>query len=428
MNKPFTKIKSILGDVFNRSSKIVEKDDDSKNLDAELDSIEKGGKDAPDADAPEGDTPADGNAEGNADMADGNSPDGESGDDADGADIGGGGGSDGGGAAGGGFGGGFDGADDTPPDAEGNDDSDKEDSEQAPAAPSEPVQSDEQKVDSMFTDTGNIDFDYSLSNENNVRLAKFKFKNANVDYSSMLVEAEKETGVPADEIELRMSPEQKIVYRNSNITLRKKYPKIDAREKNIIIYNSNVPFVKRDVSGNEVPLEEKEIQDAYKKINQYMIKKYGQYWQDKHAAIDFITSIKVNFSSKNSIRPNLSYAKDLFPESDDQMGLPFDTVSIKIPNDVDEFLRQNLENEKFKKSSVFRTLASVYLDQNTKSNGVYAIITPDEEPSEEPVDDMDSEDDSADDEAPDDFDELEAEEDTDTTDDTEDIEDASVDL
>jgi hypothetical protein len=422
MNKPFTKIKSILGDVFNRSSKLTEKDDD-KNLDSELDSIEKGGAEG-NADTPKDDATDD--AEGNADSS-------EAGDGSDAVedgeiDGGSSGGSDGGmGGMGGGFSGGSGDSDAPADDAKDNTDKD-EDKDEPPVKPNVTVQSDEQKVDSMFTDTGNMDFDYSLSNENNIRLSKFKFKKANVDYSTMFAESEKETGVPADEIELRMAPEQKMVYKKSNIELRKKYPKIDAREKNIIIYNSNVPFVKRDVAGNEVPLEENEIQDAYKKINQYMIKKYGQYWQDKHAAIDFITSIKVNFSSKNSIRPNLSYAKDLFPESDDHVALPFDSVTIKIPNDVDEFLRNNLENEKFKKSSVFRTLASVYLDQNTKSNGVYAIITPDEE-VEEPVDDT-TDDSSSDDETgdtPEDFDELE-DNTTDTSDEEEDIEDATVDI
>jgi hypothetical protein len=418
--------------VFNKNTKIVEKnEDDTKDLDAELDSIEKGndsepadGNAAPDADADGGDAS---DASGNA--ADGMDGDGEGDLDASGGTSGGGSSDSGSGIS---VGGGFDGSDSSS-DSENTDDKEK-DSEPEANADQPPVdqnamsQTDEEKVNSMFTDTGNIDYDYSLSNENNVRLAKFKFKKANVDYSSMFTENEKETGVPADEIELRMSPEQKMVYRKSNNELRKKYPKIDAREKNIIIYNSNVPFVKRDVAGNEIALEDNEIQDAYKKINQYMIKKFGQYWQDKHSAIDFINSIKVNFSSKKSIRPNLSYAKDLFPESDDVIGLPFDTVTIKIPSDVDEFLRNNLDNEKFKKSSVFRTLASGYLDINTKSNGVYAIITPDE-PVEPPADEppTDSADSDSESDNPEDIDELEAE--PDTTDETDsDIENAEVEI
>lgn len=432
MDKSFSNIKNILGNVFNKNTKIVEKnEDDTKDLDAELDSIEKGndsepvdGNAAPDADADGGDAS---DASGNA--ADGMDGDGEGDLDASGGTSGGGSSDSGGGIS---VGGGFDGSDSSS-DSENTDDKEK-DSEPEANADQPPVdqnamsQTDEEKVNSMFTDTGNIDYDYSLSNENNVRLAKFKFKKANVDYSSMFTENEKETGVPADEIELRMSPEQKMVYRKSNNELRKKYPKIDAREKNIIIYNSNVPFVKRDVAGNEIALEDNEIQDAYKKINQYMIKKFGQYWQDKHSAIDFINSIKVNFSSKKSIRPNLSYAKDLFPESDDVIGLPFDTVTIKIPSDVDEFLRNNLDNEKFKKSSVFRTLASGYLDINTKSNGVYAIITPDE-PVEPPADEppTDSADSDSESDNPEDIDELEAE--PDTTDETDsDIENAEVEI
>jgi len=430
MDKSFSNIKNILGNVFSKNTKIVEKnEDDTKDLDAELDSIEKGDSEPADGntDAPEGEEGDSPDASGNA--ADG--PDGEGGDD---LDMGGAGGGSGGSSDSGGgisVGGGFDGSDspaDSGADDKKEDSDEEEESDQPPIDQNAMSQTDEEKVNSMFTDTGNIDYDYSLSNDNNVRLAKFKFKKANVDYSSMFTENENETGVPADEIELRMSPEQKMVYKKSNNELRKKYPKIDAREKNIIIYNSNVPFVKRDVAGNEVALEDSEIQDAYKKINQYMIKKFGQYWQDKHPAIDFINSIKVNFSSKKSIRPNLSYAKDLFPESDDVIGLPFDTVTIKIPNDVDEFLRNNLDNEKFKKSSVFRTLASGYLDLNTKSNGVYAIITPDEPaetPEDEPSDDAadsDSEDDS-----PEDFDELEIEPDTDEESDS-DIEDAEVEI
>lgn len=433
MDKSFSNIKNILGNVFNKNAKIVEKnEDDTKDLDAELDSIEKGTDSEP-VDGNAADVDGDPVDVKDSTDASGNASDGIDGSEGEGdLDMGSSGGSGGSSDSGGGIsvGGGFDGADsdgDTADDKE-KDSEPEEDVDQQPIDQNAMSQTDEEKVNSMFTDTGNIDYDYSLSNENNVRLAKFKFKKANVDYSSMFTENEKETGVPADEIELRMSPEQKMVYRKSNNELRKKYPKIDAREKNIIIYNSNVPFVKRDVAGNEIALEDNEIQDAYKKINQYMIKKFGQYWQDKHPAIDFINSIKVNFSSKKSIRPNLSYAKDLFPESEDVIGLPFDTVTIKIPNDVDEFLRNNLDNERFKKSSVFRTLAAGYLDINTKSNGVYAIITPDE-PVEPPADEppADSADSDSGSDNPEDIDELEAE--PDTADETDsDIEDAEVEI
>lgn len=397
MNNPFFKIKSILGDTFARKSKIVEKDDeieDVEDIDAELDNIEnsKSGKDdnADSADGAEGADSEDGSDD---TKGDGDSEDGAN----DGIDVSG---SDsmGGGSSGGGFGG--DGSpdivdDETQDEPEKDKDSDK-DKNQNVVNTEETFESDQQKVDSLFTDTGNIDFDYSLNNENNVRLAKFKFKKSNIDYGSMMVELEKKTGVPADEIEFRLSPEQKKLYRKSNIELRKKYPKIDAREKNIIIYNSDVPFIKKDPVGNDVALEDEEIQDAYKKINVYMMKRYGKYWQDKKEAIKFITSIKVNFSSKKSIRPNLSYAKDLFPENDDISSLPFDKVSIKIPNDVDDFLRNNADNERFKKSSVFRTLAAIYLNQNSKSNGVYAIILPDEDESDVSTDD--TQDDSSNDE------------------------------
>ena len=428
MDNSFIKIKSILGNTFNRKTKLAEKDEDSTDIDSELDAIEKGG--SPDDASGDASGDAEDGADASGDNADGeDGAEDKSGEDAvdgDAPDMGGSGGSD---SMGGGFGGGSDG----PSDDSGDEDkpeADDTDNKQndAPEDDAFAGQSDEQKVDSMFTDTGNIDFDYSLSNENNVRLAKFKFKKSNVDYDSMMTELEKKTGVPSDEIEMRMAADQKIIYRKSNVELRKKYPKIDAREKNLIIYNSDVPFVKKDSTGIDIPLEDDEIQDAYKKINQYMIKRYGRYWQDKKEAINFITSIKVNFSSKKSIRPNLSYAKDLFPESEDVSSLPFDRITIKIPSDVDEFLRNNLENEKFKKSSVFRTVAAVYLNQNSKSNGVYAIILPDEEVPDEAdsgVDDTEEDapaEDEVDVSADDNIDELEADMDDEGTSDNQDDE------
>lgn len=119
-----------------------------------------------------------------------------------------------------------------------------------------------------------------------------------------------------------------------------------------------------------------------------MMKKYGRYWQDRHEAVDFITSIRVNFSEKESIRPNLSYVSDVFPEQDSTVmrTIYFDEINIKIPKFVEELLKNNTDNEKFKKSSVFRSLVSSYLPGPTKANSVYAIIKPEEVAVEAPAD------------------------------------------
>lgn len=442
MSDPYNRVRGILGGIFaknrtNETNRLDEKEPSEKDeppKDDSLDDVDpdKSSNDSMDSDkAPT--VPSDPSVSDDSEGA-GNSSD----DASDGAaDIGGGG---GGGSPEGGAGAISIERPSSPDntDEPNNDDEEEEDSPKdiAPA----PVQSDQQKIESMFIDSGDMDIDYSLSSDSNTRLARFKFTNASIDVSLLLSDIEKTAGVRTDELENRLSPAQRALYRNKNIELRKKYPEIDAREKNLIIYNSNVPFVHKDFSGKEAPISDEKVQEAYKKINKFMMKKYGRYWQDRHEAVDFITSIRVNFSEKESIRPNLSYVSDIFPdpESTVMKTIYFDEINIKIPKFVEELLKNNTDNEKFKKSSVFRSLVSSYLPGPTKANSVYAIIKPQEdggadvenEDPQEPTDPSDEEPDESFGEEPDsESDPAVSDLDVDTSDITDkDIEDDEIEL
>lgn len=248
--------------------------------------------------------------------------------------------------------------------------------DKAPEQPQEEFANDDEKVTSLYTDTGDRDFDYSLSNPSNVRLAKFKFKNAGIDIATLLDTEEISTGVPSIDLENRLSPQQRSVYSKKNKELRKKWPLIDVREKNIIIYNSNVPFLKIDpVTGDEVELEEQNITEAYKKLNVYLTKKYGQFWQDNEDIYEFLQAIKINFTDKNSIRVNLVRHSDIAPLTEEDNPVVFDKVGVTTPKHIDKFLRDNLKNEIFTKSNIFHTLVAGYLNANSKSNSIYPIIS-----------------------------------------------------
>jgi hypothetical protein len=248
--------------------------------------------------------------------------------------------------------------------------------DKAPEQPQEQFANDDEKITSLYTDTGDRDFDYSLSNPSNVRLAKFKFKNAGIDIANLLDTEEISTGVPSNDLENRLSPQQRSIYSKKNKELRKKWPLIDVREKNIIIYNSNVPFLKIDpVTGEEVELEEQNITEAYKKLNDYLTKKYGQFWQDNEDIYEFLQSIKINFTDKNSIRVNLVRHSDIVPLTEDDSPVVFDKVGVTTPKPIDKFLRDNLKNELFVKSNIFHTLVAGYLNANSKSNSIYPIVS-----------------------------------------------------
>lgn len=234
----------------------------------------------------------------------------------------------------------------------------------------------EQKIDKLFSDTGDIAFDYGTGTEPNLRLSRFKFVNAGIDPEMYMDENEKRTGVPSIVVEDRLSPEQKDEYIKANQKLREKYPKVAEREKNILIYNSGVPFVKYDLENNEQPIEEpSELNQAYKRIDEYMSKRFGVNWQDKRKAVELLKTIKVNFDDKQKIQPNLISSDNFTSFSEDGLTkIPFNKVPIETPSFIGEFIRSNIQNPEFTKSSIFNSMSSTYTTGKGKSESPYAII------------------------------------------------------
>ena len=242
--------------------------------------------------------------------------------------------------------------------------------------PGEDNLNDSQKVDKLYSDTGDPSFDYGAGTESNLRLARFKFVNAGIEPEMYMDEDEMLTGVPSIVIEDRLSPEQKEQYFNGNKQLREKYPKISEREKNILIYNAGTPFVKYDLDNNEVAIEdEAELKQAYARIDEYLTKRYGMNWQDKRDAVEMLKNIKVNFSDKQKIQPNLINSESFTPFEETEVSkIPFNKVSVETPAYIGEFIRSNLQNPEFQKSSIFSSLSSPYLTGEGKSDSPYAII------------------------------------------------------
>lgn len=244
---------------------------------------------------------------------------------------------------------------------------------------------DASKVNSLFKDTNNPESDYALTNPANIRLSKFKFKNAGIDIDQLVSETEKKTGLTADKLIYRLTPEQFDSYRNKSKDLRKKYDLIKEREKNIVIYNSRIPIYYLDTNTKEMTkLDENNpnlLKNAFGKIDKYMINKFGEDWVDNNNAIDFIQGIKVNFNEIESITPNMITTK-FFSEGDKLT--PFNKLYVKVPESVLNFISENKDNQLLHRSSVFRTIAAGYLNGSTDSNGVYPMIKVDNENADEP--------------------------------------------
>jgi hypothetical protein len=357
-------IRSILDGIFRPEQPIVEADDDGAidDLDAEIDAA------AGDDDAGDdlGGDDLGGDDLGGDDLGD----DDLGGGDLGGDDLG------GGGAMGGGsFGGG--------------DEGEEEEAAPEPEAPEatgpQPMQvDDDTKVNQMFSDTGDNAYDYGIGTESNISLASFKFSHANINPNDFMNDVEMVVGLPSNVVEDRLSPEQKEIYLKSNKEVRVKFPKISEREKNILIYNSNVPMLKYDLDNNEIELVDEEEKQAYKKVDEYISRRFGANWVDKNDAAEVLKQIKVNFSDKQAIQPNLVPADDLVPYDNEVDTLPFDKVYVDMPHYLDEFIRNNLENPEFISSSIFSALSSPYKTGMGKSNSVYVIIKGEIE--EEPMD------------------------------------------
>jgi hypothetical protein len=272
----------------------------------------------------------------------------------------------------------------TPDDKNTSDDSKPEDSkdepkkrpepeEITPPEPITPVETPDQKVTRLYTDTGDVDVDYSITSENNIRLAKFKFDNAGIVLDKVLSEDDLKGGISTKDIENRLTPAQTDLYKEKNRELRKKYPLIDKREKMVLIHNANVPMSKRDEKYNEVKVDNDQRKQAYEKLNAYMVDHFSPHWQDKTKYVDFLKTIKVNFSDKPAIRANLINTKTFISEDDENI-IPLDKVYSQIPKSVQELILDNSDDENFVKSNIFRTLNSSFSQEVGASGSLYAII------------------------------------------------------
>lgn len=242
-----------------------------------------------------------------------------------------------------------------------------------PPAPIVPIETPEQKVQRMYTDTGDVDYDYSNTNENNIRLATFKFDNAGIVLDKILTEDDLAGGISSKDIENRLTPDQADLYRTKNIELRKKYPLIDKREKMCLIHNAHVPMTKRDEQYNEVKIDNNQRKQGYDKLNAYMEKHFSTYWQDKPKYVNFLKTIKVNFSDKPAIRANLINSKKFIHEDSADI-IPLDKVYAQIPKKIQELLLDNGDDPAFVKSNIFRTLNSSFNQEIASSGSMYVII------------------------------------------------------
>lgn len=141
----------------------------------------------------------------------------------------------------------------------------------------------------------------------------------------------------------------------------------------VLIHNARVPMSKRDEKYNEVKIDNDQRKQAYEKLNAYMVDHFSQSWQDKTKYVDFLKTIKVDFSDKPAIRANLINTK-LFISEDDENIIPLDKVYSQIPKSVQELILDNSDDEDFAKSNIFRTLNSSFSQEAGSSGSLYAII------------------------------------------------------
>lgn len=269
-------------------------------------------------------------------------------------------------------------AEDTPPeetpDAPVEDATSKAPVEDAtPEAPPTPEETPEQKVTKMFADTGDVDSDFDLTNENNIRLEKFKFTNAGIDLKKLIPEDDQKSGISSKGVMNLLTPSQRDVLKDKNRELRKTYPLMDKREKNIIIHNSNVSICNTK-DGESVEISTDMKKQAYDKINTYLETNFGKNWQDKTKAIDFLRTIKINFTETPAIRANLIDAVSMMSEDGENYKIPLDKVNVLVPSIVQEFIKSNKEDPTFARSNIFRTITSAYNQEAGTKGQIYVIF------------------------------------------------------
>lgn len=266
---------------------------------------------------------------------------------------------------------------DAPEDEESTGDDIDVDSSDEDILSDEPAQSDSrsdaEKVEQMFSDTGDPHVDYSLSNENNQRLAKFRFTYAGINVDNLMTDSERTQGVSAEELYNRLAPDQQEQSIRKWNKLRNKFPEISIRERMILIHNSNMMLLKNNEEGMEVQIPENLRKKAYEKVDAMMVKRYGDSWQDKSEAIDFLTSIKVNFDENNPVKPNL-LSLSSFVNIREANKMPFNKMYVDTPSSVKTFLRSNQENDLFNKSPIFQSLISDYRESDVSTGTLTPII------------------------------------------------------
>lgn len=242
------------------------------------------------------------------------------------------------------------------------------------------------KIQTMFADTGSPSTDYSLTNPNNIRFAKFRFENAGIDINQMMNDVEKKAGITSDKLIFRLTPDQYDSYKDKGKAVRRAYDLVEKREKNVIFYNSKIPIYTIDKNTNKMKkIDDNDpnlLKNAFSKIDEFMVKRFGENWVDDMNAIDFIQSIKVNFAEKDSVTPNMLTVQ--YFESNEDKLIPFNKLYVKTPKTVEDFVRDNKDNQDYLRSSVYRTLAAGFLDGSTDSNGVFATIKGDEVAEQSP--------------------------------------------
>jgi len=124
---------------------------------------------------------------------------------------------------------------------------------------------------------------------------------------------------------------------------------------------------------NSIKIDENQRKQAYEKLNSYMEAHFSIYWQDKLKYVDFLKTIKINFSDKPAIRANLINSK-VFINEDNENIIPLDKVYAQVPKSVQELILDNSESDIFKKSNIFRTLNSSFNQEIGASNSLYVII------------------------------------------------------
>jgi hypothetical protein len=261
------------------------------------------------------------------------------------------------------------------------------------------AETDSSKVETLFKDMGNPETDYGLTNPANIRLARFKFKKAGIEVAQLMNDVEAKTGITADKLILRLTPEQFESYRDRGKELRKKYDLIAEREKNIILFNARIPMYSFDENTKSLKLIDEHdpnlLKNAFKKINSFLVEKFGENWVDDFNAVDFIHSIKINFANNDSITPNMLTTK-FFEDNVESKIVPFNKLFVKTPPSVDAFIKETKEDQNLKRSAVYRTIAAGYLNDSTDSNGVYVTLKADDNSSGQEKGDIEKEADAVD--------------------------------